>query len=369
MTFAQLPGRVAAAFRTRAALGLKPLAAPVMVFIPLGVLLGPGAMGIISHAALAHMDIVISIALATLGVVIGIAVGREVRAAGRLLAAATIEAGITIAVVVGALMVLLQSWMLPLEIPFLLAALALGVCASASAAPSVEVGDERAAQIAGQVADLDDVMPIVLGGFVLALATPSQFSSFGSAALTTGLGLAIALCGWLLVERAQVVAERTVFVLGTLAMLGGAPAYMGLSPLLTGMAAGIFWVAAPGRCDAIVARELRKVQHPIVVLVLITAGASLTLTTAGIWLLAPYVIFRLAGKILGGWTASRVAPGIAPSDLGAYLIPPGVIGIAFALNLQQVAQDAARSLVFAVAIGAIASEMLALVVTPRPRPA
>jgi hypothetical protein len=64
-----------------------------------------------------------------------------------------------------------------------------------------------------------------------------------------------------------------------------------------------------------------------------------------------------------------VAPGIAPSDLGAYLIPPGVIGIAFALNLQQVAQEPARSLVFAVAIGAIASETLALVVTPKPRPA
>jgi hypothetical protein len=367
--FSDFSGRTRALFRTRAALGLNPLAAPIMVFIPLGILLGPSAMGVISHGALAHLDIVISIALATLGVVIGIAAGREVRAAGRLLAAATIEAGITIAVVVGAVLILLQNWMLPLEIPFLLAALALGVCASASAAPPVDVGDERAAQIAGRVADLDDVLPIVLGGVVLAMARPTELSSLASTALTTGLGLAIGLCGWLLVERAEVVAERAVFVLGTLAMLGGAPAYMGLSPLLTGMAAGVFWVAAPGRCDAIVARELRKVQHPIVVLVLITAGASLQLTTAGIWLLAPYVIFRSAGKILGGWTASRLAPGIAPSDLGAYLIPPGVIGIAFALNLQQVAHEPARSLVFAVAIGAIASETLALVVTPKPRPA
>lgn len=369
MTLADLPGRLAASFRTRAALGLRPLTAPVMVFIPLGILLGPGSLGVISRTALAHLDIVVSIALATLGVVIGIAVGREVRAAGRLLAAATLEAGTTIAVVVGALTVLLHSWVLPLEIPILVAALGLGVCASASAAPSVGVGDEGAAQIAGRVADLDDVLPIVLGGFVLAMANPGQLSSFASTALTAGAGLAIGLCGWLLVERTHVIAERGVFVLGALAMLGGAPAYMGLSPLLTGMAAGIFWVAAPGRCDAIVARELRKVQHPIVVLVLITAGASLELTTAGIWLLVPYVIFRSAGKILGGWAASRIAPGIAPADLGAYLIPPGVIGIAFALNLQQVAHQPATSLVFAVALGAIASEGLALVVTPKPREA
>jgi hypothetical protein len=45
----------------------------------------------------------------------------------------------------------------------------------------------------------------------------------------------------------------------------------------------------------------------------------------------------MAGKLVGGWLASRMAPGVAPSDLGAYLIPPGVIGVAFALNLQQVA--------------------------------
>jgi hypothetical protein len=87
-------------------------------------------------------------------------------------------------------------------------------------------------------------------------------------------------------------------------------------------------------------------------------------TTAGIWLFVPYVLFRCAGKILGGWTAAKLAPAVAPSDLGAYLITPGVIGIAFALNLQQVAQDAAAALVYAVSVGAIASEALALVVAP-----
>jgi hypothetical protein len=359
-----LAARIAATFRTRAALGLSPLTAPVMVFIPLGVLLGPQALDVITTTTLGHLDMVVSIALATLGVFIGIAVGREARSASRLLAAATVEAGITILVVLGALTVLLRSWALPLETPFLLAALALGICASASAAPSVAVGDERTLEVAGRVADLDDVMPIVLGGFVLAMADPGPISGLASTVLTIGVGLAIGLAGWLLLERAHLAAERGVFVLGALAMLGGAPAYMELSPLLTGMAAGVFWVAAPGRCDAIVARELRKVQHPIVVLVLITAGASLKLSLAGVWLLAPYVIFRSAGKILGGWTASRIAPGIAPSDLGAYLIPPGVIGIAFALNLQQVAQDSVTALVFAAAAGAIASEALAVVVAP-----
>jgi hypothetical protein len=340
-----------------------------MLFIPIGVLLGPRVGGILSDNALAHLDIVISIALATLGVFIGIAAGRETRSARRLLAASTLEAGITILVVFGAVAALLHNWSLPLEVPLVVAALALGVCASASASPSVDVGDEHARQVAARVADLDDVMPIVLGGLVLAIVDPGGRKPLADTALTIGIGLSMGLCGWLLVERAHGVAERAVFVLGVLAMLGGAPAYLGLSPLLAGMAAGFFWVVAPGACDVVVARELRRVQHPLVVLLLLIAGAALRLTIAGIWLFAPYVVFRFAGKILGGWAAARIAPGIAPSDLGAYLIPPGVIGIAFALNLQQVAHDAASALVFAVAAGAVACEALALVVTPSPRTA
>jgi hypothetical protein len=130
------------------------------------------------------------------------------------------------------------------------------------------------------------------------------------------------------------------------------------------MAAGVLWVVAPGKCDVIVARELRKVQHPLIVLVLIIAGAGLVPSLAGVWLFAPYVIFRFAGKVLGGWTAARLARGVAPSDLGAYLISPGVIGVAFALNLHQVAGEAAAPLLFAAATGAIACEGLAIALAP-----
>jgi hypothetical protein len=185
-------------------------------------------------------------------------------------------------------------------------------------------------------------------------------------ALSIGLGLAIAASGWLLFELSEG-AERDVFVLGTLALLGGAAAYLETSPLLAGLSAGWLWAQAPGQTERVVATHLRKVQHPLVVILLITAGASLQPSVAGVWLFAPYLVFRTVGKLTGGWLASRLAPGIAPSDLGAYLIPPGVIGIAFALNVLQVAGGAAMPLVFAVAAGAIVSEMLAVIVTPVPR--
>lgn len=370
MTLADLPGRLAAAFRTRAALGLRPLTAPVMVFIPLGVVLGPEVLGILPETALGYLDVVVSIGLATLGVFIGLAFGREGRQARVLFAAATTEACVTIVVVATAAMILLTAWQVPLDLPYLLIAGALGVCASASAAPAVEAEDDRSARVAARVADLDDVVPILLGGAILVVLRASgAVEMFEGTILTIALGVAVGFAGWLLIEHAEGAAERGVFVLGSIAMLGGTAAHLGLSPLLTGMAAGWLWVVAPGRCDLLMASDLRKAQHPLVVLVLLAAGASLKLSVAGVWLFAPYLVFRLVGKLIGGWTASRIAAHVAPADLGAYLIPPGVIGIAFALNLAQVAGSPASSVVFAVACGALASELLAVFLTPSRRSA
>jgi hypothetical protein len=365
-----LARRIRASFRTHAALGLKPLAAPVMVFIPLGVVLGPQVLGILPETALGYLDVVVTIGLAALGVFIGLAFGRESRQARVLFAAATTEACITIAIVATAVVVLMTVWRVPLDLPYGVIAVALGICASASAAPAVEAEDDRSARIAARVADLDDVVPILLGGAILVmLKTSGMAGVLEGAILTIALGIAVGFAGWLLIERAEGPAERGVFVLGSIALIGGTAAQVGFSPLLTGMAAGWLWVVAPGRCDLMMAADLRKVQHPLVVLVLLAAGASLKMSIAGVWLFAPYLIFRLAGKLIGGWTASRIAAHVAPSDLGAYLIPPGVIGIAFALNLGQVLGDSAGALIFAVACGALASELLGVFLTPSGRSA
>ena len=349
--------------RTRAALGLRPLTAPVMLLVPIGVLLGPSGTGIITLDALTHLDVVISIALATLGVFVGIAFGTQTGHVTRLVLAATLEGSVTVVAVAVATHFLLQAWQMPLLIPPAITAVALGIAASASAAPFDVAGQNRAREIAARVADLDDVVPILASGAVLSLIVPGGGSVARDLMAALATGAAAGISGWLLFERSEA-AERGVFVLGTLALLGGVAGYLGVSPLIAGMAAGVVWARTPGHTDRIAADDLRKVQHPLVVLLLLTAGASLEADMAGVWLFAPYVLFRLAGKLLGGWVASRLAPAVAPSDLGAYLVPPGVLGIAFALNLQQVAGDLTGPLLFAVTLGAVASELVALVVTP-----
>ncbi len=359
--------RIGATLRTRAALGLRPVTAPVMVFVPIGALLGPNVFNVITVEVLGHLDVVITMALATLGVFIGIAVGSSGSGLRRLFAASTVEAAVTIAVVGGSLFFLTGTWGVASGVPQGLLAIALGICASASAAPSTTPHDPPVRRIAARVADLDDVLPIVLGAVIIVLAARGDHSA---APLRTvagaGVGGAVAAAGLLLLGRGTDRAELGVFVLGLLALLGGAAAFLETSPLLTGMAAGIVWSIAPGHADAIISEELGKVQHPLVVLLLIAAGASLVATPAGLWVFAPYVIFRFAGKLLGSWAASRIAPPIAPSDLAVHLVAPGVIGIAFALNLRQVARDDTGVLLFAVSVGAVASELLALVLTPPP---
>jgi hypothetical protein len=216
------------------------------------------------------------------------------------------------------------------------------------------------------VADLDDVVPMIVGAIALPLVATTDPGMLKDLSLTIISGLGIGLAGWLLLERSEG-AERGVFVIGSLAILAGCAAYLGASPLLAGLVAGLVWARTPGRTDQVAAADLRKVQHPLVVLLIIIAGATLQPSVAGVWLAAPFVLFRLTGKLTGGWLASRLAPEVAPADLGAYLIPPGVLGIAFILNVQQVAPGASAPLVFAVAVGAVASEILALVLVPERR--
>ena len=88
--------------RTRSALGLAPSLTPAAIFLPLGALLGPRGLGLLSPNVLERLDVAVTIALAVLGVLVGVALGREIRTALRLFVAASLESAVTIAAVTGA---------------------------------------------------------------------------------------------------------------------------------------------------------------------------------------------------------------------------------------------------------------------------
>ena len=361
--------RLTGLFRTRAALGLGPAAAPVAFFVPLGALFGPGLLGWLTLDVLAHLDVAVSVALATLGVFVGLALGRLPASNRRVLACASLEAGTTLVFVSVTTLALLTIWRLPLDTSAVATALMVGVCASVSSVGPEEDSLDAGRQTSALIADLDDVAPILAGALVvIGLREPSAERLFSLGLATILAGAAVAVAGWLLFEVARGPAERGVYVIGVLVLLGGTAAYMALSPLLIGLVAGMLWVVAPGHADTIIESDLRKVQHPLIVLLLLTAGASLRVTPVAIWLLVPFVLFRVSGKIAGSWLAARYGRAFVPTDLGAALVWPGVVGIAFALNFEQVAPPAAGGAVLtAVALGGIASELLALLVAPIPK--
>ena len=338
------------------ALGLRPSSAPAVAFVLLGILLGPHILGVLTPAVIARLDPVLSIALAALGVFVGLGIGTSSAfKQPRVISAALIEVVLTASVVGGGLYVLLTIWRVPLPFNASLFAAALGICASASAATRA-TGTGAAARV-GRIVDLNDAPLVVLGAVVVALA--------GSRPLLTGAVLIIAAsvlvgsAGWMLFERARGEAERGAFVAGTLALLGGVGAYTGMSPLLGGTVAALVWTWSPGRADRVIASDLQKLQHPLVALLLVIAGATIQWQYALLWIAAPLVLVRLVAKLLASLAAARVAH-VPAGLLATVLLPPGVMGVALALNIQQSLGIEDMLLVSGVTVAATLSELISV---------
>jgi hypothetical protein len=329
------------------------------------VLLGPHVLGWITPRLLDRLGLAVTIALAVLGVLVGMALGREIRTAARLFFAASMESAVTTVMVAGAAAYFIAETQVPLDASLIGFALALGLCASASSATSAHPDSEPAAAVATRVADLDDVLPIALAVVVFALIGASTRADIWMMTLTPPvIGLAVGAIGWLVFERAESGPERILFVLSSLALAGGAAAYLHVSPLAVGLVAGVTWTLVPGRVDRVVENDLRRVQHPLVVLLLVTAGASATFSAAAVWLLPPYLLFRLAGKVAGAWLSAPFVE-VRSSDLASFLMPPGVLAVAFALNFSQLLPAASgQMLLSTVAVGTAAFELFALAVVP-----
>jgi len=345
--------------RRSVALGLSPAIVPVSAWLLLGFVLGPGMLRVLSTDVLAHLDAAVSVALGTLGVFAGLALVPRARGAARLLGGALIESGTAVAIVFAAAWFLLIAQNVPLTSPIPLIALSLGAAAGASGASAFAEGQRREGDHAMHVADLDDVLPIVVAAASVGFAAPGGGPNVIAAlAESIAIGLASGTIGLLLFERTDSEAERAVYVLGVLALIGGACAYAGVSPLLAGLCAGIFWRNMPGRADAIIGGDLRKFQHSLVVLLVVVAGAQTIIGPLPLFLLAIFVVFRLSGKVIGGAAAARLVPTLAGEVFGAYLVSPGVMGIAIALNLQQIAPADGRAVVSAIAAGTLVFELL-----------
>jgi hypothetical protein len=338
--------------------------APVALLLTAGIALGPKGINLLSLPTLPLLDPVVPVALAALGVLIGLRQGHQ-RTDRRGFGAACLVAAMTMLVVSAGFAVVTLALPSPIGRSFWILILTSGICAAtALTLPTDSPLEPRTA--ATRVIEFGVLLPMVAGGLVLAWLRAG--SSAGAALLighACGVILALAAAAWLLLTRASSETEERVFAVSALLLVGGVAGALSVSALFGGLVAGAFWRYAGRHPRQTIDRDVLFVQHPLLVLVLLVAGARADLSVASFALGASYVGLRVVGQLGGGTMASRVTAVNAPRDLGLHLLPPGVFGVALALNAVSIIGADASMLLATVVVGTIGADFVAVLLPPR----
>ena len=338
--------------------------APVALLLLMGIALGGRGINLLTPAVLSLLDPVVPVALAAFGVLAGLGAGDRRPADRRLFVAASLGAVVTMLTVSSGIAVVAFFAMSSIVRPFWTLILASGICAATSLTlPTGNRLEPRPAVT--RVIELGALLPILAGGLVLAwLRAGSSAAALTLLAQASVITCALAGAGWLLLTRAASETEERVFAVSALLLVGGVADALSLSALFGGLIAGVFWWYAGRHPRDTISRDVLFVQHPLLVLVLLVAGARADLSAASLALGAVYLVLRVVGQLAAGEVARRAAGLEAPRDLGFHLLPPGVFGVAFALNAVSVV-DHASILLAAVVTGTIGSEFVALLLAPK----
>lgn len=342
----------------------SPTSAPVALLLLAGVALGPQGINLLSGGALSSLDRVVPVALAALGVLVGLSGDDRRTGRWRLFGAACLESATTLLVVSAGIGMIAVAAISSVAPPLRILVLASGICAATSLTlPAGAPLDPRPTGTG--VREFGVLLPIVAGGLVLAwLHAGSSYGALVLVAQGGGVTLALAAAAWLLLTTASSETEERVLGLSALLLVGGVSDALALSALFGGLIAGVCWRYAGRHPRDTITRDVLFVQHPLLVLVLLVAGARADLSPASVAVGAGYVVMRAMGKLGGGLVARRAVDLRGPRDLGLYLLPPGVFGVAFALNVASVVGTDASLLLAAVVAGTIGSEFVAILLSP-----
>jgi len=364
--FGQMPGRDGRRSRRwHPLLVWSATSAPVALLLTVGIAFGPRGINLLSSATLSLLEPVIPVALAALGVLVGLGLGDRRTDDRRVFGAACLVAAMTILVVSAGFGAVTLAAVASIDRSFWTLILISGICAATSLTlPAGNRLEPRTAAV--RVMELGVLLPMVAGALVLAWLRAD--SSGGAAVLighACGVILALAAAAWLLLTRASSETEERVFAVSALLLVGGVAGALSVSALFGGLVAGAFWRYAGRHPRETISRDVLFVQHPLLVLVLLVAGARADLSPASLALGAGYVALRVVGQLGGGTVASRIAGVHAPRHLGLHLLAPGVFGVALALNAVSIVGADASMLLAAVVAGTIGSDLVVLLLPPR----
>ncbi|RJS25258.1 sodium:proton exchanger [Corallococcus sp. H22C18031201] len=351
---------------------LAQLAASGLLFLVFGTLLGPSGVAVLTPVNLESLRPLVALGLGTAGVILGLNLEpRVLRLLPRpIYAAALAHAGTAFFFVAVPLSVPLLIWMdFPPQAAVGAAAL-LGAAASLSSGHFAVLGHRsgRLERARGLGVALLTMMDDAVGLGVLAVALVlGAASSVPEGVALVGLALLLGvLCGALLAFLTYSLkdpAELTTVTLGMVALVGGAAAYLRVSPLLAGVACGATLAVVGGRAVERVSRALGRVERPSYLVLVFLIGCQLHARDWQAWALLPaFVVLRFMGKMLGGKLAQRLTVGLLdlPPRLGHALISQGGLALCLVADFLLLVPGTLSQRIFdVVAVGAVVNEMLA----------
>lgn len=351
---------------------LAQLAASGMLFLALGAALGPHAAGLLRAADLEALRPLTALGLGFAGLLIGLHLDlRLLRRLPREVFVAAFSQSFTAFTIVAVPIAAVLWWTTSLTtLGALGAAALLGAAASVSSAHLAVLWfrtgrmERRRGLSVALLAMLDDLT----GLLVLAVAVVLS----GGADLLTGAGLVVlplamgALCGalvYLLVHRATDTSELMAVLVGGVALVAGAAAYLRVSALLCGLACGALLALLGGRSVELIYRALSRVERPAYLSLVFLIGAHLDASNVMAWGVLPlFVALRFFGKLLGGSLAVKAAKATLtlPPRLGYALLAQGGVSLCIVTDYLLLAPGKGAELVFSVGVmAALVNEALA----------
>ena len=351
--------------RWRALMAWSATSAPVGLLLLAGLAVGPAGIHLLSRPTLTLLDPVVPVALAAFGMLVGLSPIDRRTGDVRLLWVASLAAAVAAAVVAAGFGLLTVASPAAIPRPLLILILGAGICAATSLTlPSDDSLEPRSCAPPGGGGG--GLLPIVAGGVMLSwINTGSVAGAASVIGHACGVIVAVAAAAWLLLTKASSATDERVFAVSALLLVGGVAAALSVSALFAGLVAGLLWRYTRRHPRETIRRDVLFVQHPLLVLVLLVAGARAELSPATIALGIVYVVLRVGGMLAAGAVARRAAGMKALRDLGRQLLPPGVFGVGFALNAVSVLGPDASTLLAIVVVGTIGSEVAAVLLSPR----
>ncbi len=331
-------------------------------YILVGILLGPNGLNVIRAEMLeSRLQIFTSIALLLIAFSIGERfeirqLRRSARAVTRVSLGESLGSFVLVALVVG-----LVAWLtgtggahagpaLWVSVALICAAIAVATAPATTIAVFRELGASGPlSRLALSSVVVNNALSVTLFGLVVAAVKVLLGTSAGggwmqgvlplaNTVLSLAAGFGIGIATDLIVHKLTHRDDVLVVALAAVFFTGGFASFVGLSPLLAGIAAG-FAVVNRDRRDVRAFRALNDFEPPLYGLFFALAGAELhlgELLAAGALGIA-FVLARATGKYLGAWLGARSAdlPRQQSSLIGLALLPQAGLAIGLAYLVRQ----------------------------------